>query len=551
MRSNKAGAVCAAIWPIVLVGAVRCAPETIRSAPVDADKSGLDDRATPGSVAAPEVIATSLTGIVDAAEGGDPVERIAAAIAAAPTGGIVYAGFPAGQGSDRTLKIDKPITLLLSTDIKLPSVIISANDVTVRCMNPRRGHGFIQGGATENFLQASGVRGMAIENCSFKGITGPAYTYSSNNAVRVTSCTEVQLRNNVFTGWQGDALQVLDSSDVEATGNVARWINGAVVRFRGVNRGRIGQNMARGTLLPVGVATIGIIVDGIEGTTFQNSKNIVVVANTVESYPNYQAITLHDCQHCVISSNTMTDVATGVALVRSSARDQVENISITGNVYAGTATRGQCAGCTNIGISITGNDPMTLVKHVVVSGNSIVGANAAMRVYGWGGIVSNHADDVSIGANSLYGNYGACVALSENATAHYVSGLHCHHVLRVDGAAVGVLISDGSVSGAVTGNRFDEMDYGVRAEGVAYGVAVGANSYVNVYERINGAANLTTAQIFEGTVTSSGKISSADGYQYRGLDGYTGTARAGSCTLTIRGGIITDVTGCDGAPGLR
>ena len=46
------------------------------------------------------------------------------------------------------------------------------------------------------------------------------------------------------------------------------------------------------------------------------------------------------------------------------------------------------------------------------------------------------------------------------------------------------------------------------------------------------------------TVTFNTPVNGASGFQYNGTSGYTGTKTAGSCTFTIQGGIITNVTGC-------
>jgi len=43
---------------------------------------------------------------------------------------------------------------------------------------------------------------------------------------------------------------------------------------------------------------------------------------------------------------------------------------------------------------------------------------------------------------------------------------------------------------------------------------------------------------------SAGTVNAASGYLTNGVSGYTGTKTAGACTLTISGGIITNVTGC-------
>src|SRR5260370_3328612 len=45
-------------------------------------------------------------------------------------------------------------------------------------------------------------------------------------------------------------------------------------------------------------------------------------------------------------------------------------------------------------------------------------------------------------------------------------------------------------------------------------------------------------------ITAPAAINAAAGYKYNGAAGFTGTKKAGSCVLTIQGGIITDVTGC-------
>jgi hypothetical protein len=45
-------------------------------------------------------------------------------------------------------------------------------------------------------------------------------------------------------------------------------------------------------------------------------------------------------------------------------------------------------------------------------------------------------------------------------------------------------------------------------------------------------------------ISAPAAINAAAGYKYNGTAGFTGTKKAGSCVLTIEGGIITNVTGC-------
>ncbi len=45
-------------------------------------------------------------------------------------------------------------------------------------------------------------------------------------------------------------------------------------------------------------------------------------------------------------------------------------------------------------------------------------------------------------------------------------------------------------------------------------------------------------------ISAPAAINAAAGYKYNGTAGFTGTKKAGSCVLTIQGGIITNVTGC-------
>lgn len=45
-------------------------------------------------------------------------------------------------------------------------------------------------------------------------------------------------------------------------------------------------------------------------------------------------------------------------------------------------------------------------------------------------------------------------------------------------------------------------------------------------------------------ISTPAAINAVAGYKYNGTEGFTGTKKAGSCVLTIQGGIITNVTGC-------
>lgn len=54
----------------------------------------------------------------------------------------------------------------------------------------------------------------------------------------------------------------------------------------------------------------------------------------------------------------------------------------------------------------------------------------------------------------------------------------------------------------------------------------------------------TAVQIPGGALRTGTFVNAGSGFQYNGTAGYSGTKTAGSCVLTIQGGIITNVTGC-------
>jgi hypothetical protein len=79
-----------------------------------------------------------------------------------------------------------------------------------------------------------------------------------------------------------------------------------------------------------------------------------------------------------------------------------------------------------------------------------------------------------------------------------------------------------------------------------YSTGASPNNYLNtsIYADASGNLVLAPATGLSVKTIGSSTVDASAGFKYSGTAGFSGTKTAGSCTLTIQGGIITNVSGC-------
>jgi len=351
-------------------------------------------------------------------------------------------------------------------------------------------------------LNIVGVTNLTIEGPQFTGLPN-FIDASGNSALFVLSCEQMIVRNCRFTGWRTHAVYAQNSSDVLVAENLVYGVAGGL-RFTGVRRGVIAQNIVRDTQLAPTNFTVAIGLDSTDGHSYGICRDIVIANNHVKTYVNAQAILIHAGQRIAVVGNVLEDVLIGISTSPFHTNDTLRDVTIAANVYHGTSTPGSALDNGNYGIAAGGGADFR-PEHIVITGNVINNANAVVRHSAQGGIGIGYADDVLIADNLIRHSVGAGIVQFYANTSVVIRNNSISDIVALSeagGTRAGIyLVGEGTKTGRISGNRIDGVAWGIRADVPAPGVRIGENDYFNYQDKIVNSTNLSFER---GRVTIAG-----------------------------------------------
>lgn len=168
-----------------------------------------------------------------------------------------------------------------------------------------------------------------------------------------------------------------------------------------------------------------------------------------------------------------------------------------------------------------------------------VGGGTKIRANGYDGITIDGGAEVGIEieGNYILGNNQANVgkhgiSINGHPNSVTITGNHINNYPEVGGHQGYAVWAVSDVEGLIFSNN-----------NCSYNISGCANLSAVVPSKLTYGQNISN----DGGVQSNyfpGPINTVTGYQFNGIGGFTGTKKAGTCTLTIQGGIITAVSGC-------
>jgi len=464
--------------------------------------------------------------------GVDFVDQVTNAIANASAGQTIFLVYNSNQSSTSVLTISKSINLIIGNGFTLPQILVNANNVHITCLD-RNSTGFTQSSAPINSGLISiqgpggvgGGSGITVENCGFTGVLGASLSSSQNNGIyAISGSSNLKFINNVFTGFQGDAITVFKSSDVEVSSNYAYNNNGACVRMTGVIHQSVKNNICKDTHLTTATFTVGMVSDA--AGVYQNSTDLQWVGNHVSGYYNAQCYLFHDGSNITFTGNGAKDCKVGAYFGTFATPDVIKNVTVDGFIYAGPAVGAYTTTGANAAVTFSGNpSPSSLqLSNVSMSGGSLNNCNTIVQADTGGCITANDVNGLTINGVSIQDGYGLGIGIGANVTLLNVGVNTIKNIQQTAGSVgYGFYVSSTGVTGQVQGLNID---------GVRIGLRFDANNNPGLRIGINNVTNFTSAKI---TNSSNALIdNSLDGtFSAAGLSTLTGGFKAGASGSTI------------------
>ena len=364
-----------------------------------------------------------------------------------------------------------------NTTITSGTVDINKNNVTIQCAS--RTTSILQQQTLGNPLMrvGRGVKHFNVTGCNFLGAGPGERGASSNEAILLNSgVSGVHIGRNTFSRWQYWAIRAVTCDDCWVEDN--EWKNswGGLVLWQGGSHLHTINNIVHDPpsdsdfIAPVQIDTAGAPANG------GAANHAEFIGGNFYNLVNGEALTIHTCNHCVIDAPLMENVLLGIGIGGVQAGDTCNDVIVRRPIYQGTTRNtGQTAADEGIGIS-GAND--AICTHVRVMHPLINHANAILRSDTLGGIVINHADDVSIVGGLIQNSYGNGIVLSGNQlTWVKVKGTRINHLLNsLGGGNRGVYIPWGSsgITGRIEALSIDGVEIGLRADVASTGLLLGA-----------------------------------------------------------------------------
>lgn len=340
----------------------------------------------------------------------------------------------------------------------------------------------LQRSLSQHILSVTNSSELIIEGLHFLGLGG-SVSESLNSGIYVLSSSNVNIRNNTFSGCREHGIYIQGSSYVNVTHNEVYNTAGGI-RFTGVTNSTITRNTARDTSLPNGTFTVGIGLDSTDGHQHGVCRDIQITNNIVRNYVNSQAILLHAGVNVNIQDNIVTNVLIGVSINPYNSSDTTQNITVSNNSYVGTDTNGASPEFGNYGIFVGGGDGNSAATptHVIVDGNNISDSNAVLLQYYFGGIGIGYTDDVEVKNNGIQRSRGAGISLTNpNTRLNIHDNLITNVIATPDTTRAGIYLCSfaGNQSGTIERNRIDGVLWGMRFDAFSPELRVGNNNITN------------------------------------------------------------------------
>lgn len=251
-----------------------------------------------------------------------------------------------------------------------------------------------QAAKDSNVLSVTSSTGLLIEDLSFVGVTG--VSASNNHGVFVTGSSNVTVRGCRFDDFVFQAVRVEDSTYVIIRDN-RMYGNYSGCLFRGVTDSDIIGNIIIGdgddTTFQVPVA-----LDSTDGHALGVCERVRVISNEIKDYGAAQGVLLHAGLNCVVSDNIIDDVTIGISANPFNATDTLTDLVIDGNNINCNTTSSTDS---SYGIFAGGGSGFE-AKSVIISNNTIQGANVGTDNNNEGGIGVGHIFGVTIAGNNVY-----------------------------------------------------------------------------------------------------------------------------------------------------
>lgn len=420
-----------------------------------------------------------------------------------PTGGVCdFRGMGTGTASN-TIVLSKPVTLLLDgvqlTLSGSPGIQISSPGVRIRgTVNSSQ---LIQGVVGNDVISGSSLSDFEVQGIAFIGQAGTV-SASVNNGVFLSNTqsgqiTRIRIVGNTFTGFRFHGIYIQNATDVEVADNVIWGVSGGI-RFSGVVRGKIVNNVVRDTQLPNSTFTVAIGLDStdkINNVTYPPCTDIQILNNTVKTYVNAQAILVHAGSRIAITGNILTDVLIGISLGPFNTTDTMQYVTVTGNVYNGTLTSGAASTTGNYGI-FAGGGPVGsayIPNHIVIADNTLTQADEAVQSESQGAIGIGYADDVIVTGNSIDNSiYNGIALTNPNNRILITNNTVTNLVSPINGIpTIGIYGVNGVQSGAISSNFVAFVNYAYRFDVSSPGLHSGLNDSVSVDLALYNAQNIT------------------------------------------------------------
>lgn len=442
------------------------------------------------------------TGVPVYADGGT---QITACVAALPSkGGVCDFRNRGAIAAASSIVVSKPVTLLLrGTQLTLdgtPGIVIQADDVRIEGVSGETE--LIQGGAlgsrevNRNVIYGNELRGLEIRGVTFEGIPC-SMPEDNNNGIKLQnaapgSISRVWIADNVFTGFCDEAMLIQNAADVDVTRNTIYSVSDGI-RFSGVDRGQIVNNVIRDSQLPnngeftvaIGLDTNATLDDKV---SYPDCADVRISGNKVSGYVNGEGVMVHGGSAIVISDNAFDNVLLGIGVDPLSPTDLVFDVTVAGNSYVGTTTSGASATTGNYGIFVGGGQETERPMRVDVRNNTIRQANEIAQSLGEGGIGVGYSSDVliedNVVSNSLY-NGISMINPNDNLV------IRGNRISNITGAnANGVHGWLGVQTGSIYFNAVDSATCGYRFDVHSPELLFGRNDATNVSVAVTGASNV-------------------------------------------------------------
>lgn len=346
-----------------------------------------------------------------------------------------------------------------------PSSNYSVNMLTVPTTVRRiYGEGTLQqravgsSGSPNNVFSISGNTNLTIENLTFAGVTANANTLG-NVGIDATSSSQIRISNCKLSGFQYQAIYLKSCSDIVLTGNRVSGVSQGM-RLEGCTKAKLTRNYFN-TPQYTGGLSLGIELASTNGHAYGVCADVVISDNNFQSYTRSRGVMVFSGTRATISGNIFNDVLNGIYVSPYNTSDTISDVTITGNVYYGTATSGATTTDGNSGIYV-GSGTSLASLYVTVVGNSIRNANRILQDSYNGGIALGAVNYIAVQSNICVSNYGSGLVFTDNANRVSILGNKFEDTQTAGSLNTGIKLTAGVISGVIRDNYIYNNTQGMR-----------------------------------------------------------------------------------------